>query len=224
MSPFALTLIASSSLAATVDGARLEQLFGFSGRVTVTEVTTPTEPLPFTLLGTLRAARPEHSLASVEYAKKALTLRVGDELEGVRLVEIEQQALIVERQGRRERVGRGPFVPRAPEPPRPGVKTVTKQEVITALANPAELMRDVRLMPAMVDGKWAGFRAAFVREGSAVATLGLKSGDVIRAVNGRPLDSAERIGELLQALQQSRRFVVELERGGQRVSQSIDLE
>ena len=70
----------------------------------------------------------------------------------------------------------------------------------------------------MVHGRLSGFRARWVKEGSLVESLGLKSGDLITKVNGLPLDSLERVGSLFQVLVTRRRFEVELERAGARRS------
>ena len=63
-----------------------------------------------------------------------------------------------------------------------------------------------------------------MKEGSLVASLGLKAGDVIMKVNGQPLDTMERVFSLLQVFSASRRFEVELERNGQRLVESIELD
>ena len=43
-------------------------------------------------------------------------------------------------------------------------------------------------------------------------------------VNGQPLDTMERVFSLLQVFSASRRFEVELERNGQRLVESIELD
>lgn len=235
MRALALVILATPCLAATLDAHRLERLLGFSGRpgADPARAVAATAPLPFRLLGTLRASTPERSLAAVEWAKKTLTLRVGDVLEGIELVAIEQQELVVLRDGRLERVGAGPIVapspgPRAPTQPQVltgpgGLKTVNRRDVEAVISNPLTMMNDVRLVPAMEGGRMIGFRAPFVREGSPVSLLGLQPGDVIRSVNGQPLDNLERLMGLFQALQSTSRFEIGLERSGQRVTQPVEL-
>ncbi len=221
MRPLLLVLVASSALATPVDQARLARLFGFTGHVPTP--VAPVTPLPFRLLGTLRAVEGASSLAALDCASRSTTVGVGDVVFGVEIVSIDQQELIVRRGGRLERLGRAPFVPGVAASGS-GQHRLTHNQVAAALANPSQLMTQVRMVPAMVGGKWAGFRASYVQEGSLVASLGLKAGDVLRGVNGQPLDSPERLMALYQALQTSRRFEVELERGGQRVTQTIDLD
>ncbi|MFZ5440197.1 MAG: type II secretion system protein N [Myxococcota bacterium] len=225
--------------ATTIDGPRLERLLGFTGRgarAPEGQVTTPLTPLPFRLLGTLRGRTSEQSLAAIEHGKRSLTVAVGDEIDGVEIVSIEQQELVVRREGRLERVGRGAPTPGAvalpstPSRGQPevrtlpgGLRSVNRRDVEAVIQNPLSIMNDVRLIPAMESGRMVGFRAPFVREGSAVSLLGLQAGDVIRSVNGQPIDNLERLMGLMQALQTSSRFEIGLERAGQRLTQSVEV-
>lgn len=212
------TLLALPSLA-SIDGKKLERLLGL-GRATQppTEEIAPS-PLPWRLLGTLRSEAGA-SMAAVEWVSRSVTLQVGDVRDGVEVVAIEQQTLVVRRLGRLERIGGKPGG-LAPSPPG---RTLSRQALERALANPGSLLGEAHLLPALVGGKWTGFRARWVKEGSLVASLGLKAGDTLTRVNGVPLDSPERILTLLQSLATTRRFEVELERDGQRRVESLELD
>jgi general secretion pathway protein C len=212
-------LVAAPCLAAPLDSARLSRLFGFDGtRPDAVTPLGPSTPLPFRLLGTLRAVDETWSLAAVEFEKRSVTVSIGDLLAGVEIVGIDQRELVVRRAGRLERLGPVAVAPRSPLPPR-----LTRRDVTRALENPAEIFSQVRMMPAMAGGKISGFRATWVQEGSLIATLGLEAGDVIRGVNGAALDNPQQLMVLLQAVQTGRRFEVELERKGQRVVKTVEL-
>lgn len=220
-----VVVIAVPSFAAGLDGQKLGRLLGLgTGPSTTTQATPATpSPLPWRLLGTLRA-RDGASMAAVECSLKSVTLQVGDVRDGVEVISIEQQTVTVRRQGRLEVVGARPGTGLvAPSLPRAG-RTISRQLVDQVLANPDQLYRDVRLMPAMVDGRMTGFRAHWVKDGSLISTLGLKAGDTITKVNGLPLDNLQRVISLMQVLTTTGRFEVELERNGQRVVESVQVE
>lgn len=215
-------LIAAPAFASHLDGPRLERLLGLGqgpGDALPVETAAPS-PLPWRLLGTLRS-REGRSFAAVECVTKSVTLQVGDVRDGIEVVEIEQQTLIVRRLGRLERIGSKPGEGRAAPSP---ARSLSRQVVDRLLTNPQELLRQAQLFPAMVGGKLTGFRAQWVKEGSVAAGLGLQAGDLITRVNGVSLDSLDRAIGLLSLLGTTRRFEVELERSGQRVKEVVELD
>lgn len=203
-----LVVIALPCLAAPVDAARLSKLFGFNGQSRRDSGPVDvTKPLPFRLLGTLCGERP---LAAIATDTKTLTVTLGDLVLGVEIVSIERALIGVRRSELVELLG---VTPR-----------LTRQLVQQQLANPTALMNSVRLVPAFTDGKLRGFKALHVAEGSTVASLGLKAGDVLRAVNGVKLDSPEQLLSLYSQLATTRRFDVELERNGAVTTQTLMLD
>lgn len=209
-------LIAVPAFATGLDGLKLERLLGLGH--TLTAAPAVASALPWRLLGTLRS-RDGASMAAVEWSSKSVTLQVGDVRDGVEVISIEQQTLTVRRRGRLEIVGAKPGIASSP-----ATRSISRQVITQVLANPEPLLRQVQLMPVMVGGQWSGFRARFVKEGSLVASLGLRTGDVITRVNGETLDSPERLLSLLPLLRSAGRFEVELERDGQRVVEAVQLE
>lgn len=71
------------------------------------------------------------------------------------------------------------------------------------------------LRPQSVGGKIEGFVWRRGADGGALATLGLREGDVILSVGGEPLTSAERVAELPQILQQGRPVEIRYRREAQ---------
>jgi type II secretory pathway component PulC len=63
-----------------------------------------------------------------------------------------------------------------------------------------------------------------VKEGSWLAELGLQRGDVIRAVNGRPLDGLESSMAVLAELPTRQEVEVEIDRNGQRAVRRVRIE
>jgi hypothetical protein len=59
-----------------------------------------------------------------------------------------------------------------------------------------------RVIPVTQDGKLTGLRLTGVRPGSPAAAMGLRSGDVLEAVNGKQIESANTLLELYAQLDQ----------------------
>jgi general secretion pathway protein C len=87
-----------------------------------------------------------------------------------------------------------------------------------ALANVNQFARDVRVVPEARDGRPAGFRLTAVRPGSVLAGLGLQEGDLVAAINGLELTTAEQVLALYLKLKSASHLSVALERGGRRIT------
>jgi general secretion pathway protein C len=91
---------------------------------------------------------------------------------------------------------------------------------------PASLLAGlVRVQPVFNQGKLQGYRIfpGGTRGASAFTQLGLKSGDMIEAVNGTALDDAGRAMEVLQTLSSSAAATVTVSRNGQRQEVNLNL-
>lgn len=60
-----------------------------------------------------------------------------------------------------------------------------------AIADPGSIAKAFSVLPVMIDGKLAGVRVSSNTYGAQLAEAGLKSDDIVTAVNGRSLDSIE---------------------------------
>ena len=80
--------------------------------------------------------------------------------------------------------------------------------------DPGRWLAQAGLRPRMRGLRMDGFTVSGGGDGSALRAAGLRSGDVILAVNGRPLDSLERIAALRGELANSTRAEVRYERDG----------
>lgn len=98
---------------------------------------------------------------------------------------------------------------------RSGVQTfsVPRSRVDDALANAAQIMRDVSVRP--VEG---GFRVSGIRAGSLADEFGLRDGDVVASVNRMPTDDPDNMMRIYSEVMQRGRAVVEVMRNGERVN------
>lgn len=78
----------------------------------------------------------------------------------------------------------------------------------------AHAVPGVRLMPVTREGSLVGIRVASARPGSLARALGLEPGDVIEAVDGQPITSAEQLLALYGRLDQLKSVELGVKRRG----------
>jgi len=83
------------------------------------------------------------------------------------------------------------------------------------LADLPTLQSQARVVPHYKDNQYQGFKLVGVRPGSLYRAIGIRSGDVITAVNGNKIDSPNKALELFEQLKSSSNIQVEIERRGQ---------
>jgi general secretion pathway protein C len=204
--------------------ARLGELLGLplsSGPRSDLPPPSPT-PLPARLLGTLSSSRRERSVAALLLSSgRTISVWEGDVVLDAEVVEIEREAIVLRRGATLQRLAMrdGPAIPSTLTawvvPMSVNEFVVSRAEVMSRLGDLYSLSREVHVVPAFRDGHPIGFRFARVGADSPATTLGLKSGDVIRAVNGQPLDSMQRLLSLVAALERTTQVDLEVERAGQ---------
>jgi type II secretion system protein C len=91
------------------------------------------------------------------------------------------------------------------------------------LGNLRQLAGEARIFPDTRDGKAAGVRLDRMPPGGAFAAIGLRNGDVIRAVNGLALDSPEQALDAYLKLRLASHISLAADRGGQRINIEYDI-
>jgi hypothetical protein len=100
-----------------------------------------------------------------------------------------------------------------------GAREVDRAEIDALVANPLPLIRDVRAMPELRDGKPIGFRI-FFRGQPLLSGLGFRSGDVIRSVGGVEMLGPAQALEAFQRFRGAEQLSVTIERDGRTFSQA----
>jgi type II secretion system protein C len=102
--------------------------------------------------------------------------------------------------------------------------TVERKFVDQLLANPAVLASQGAALPYSKDDL-KGFRLSRVKNGSLPRMLGLRSGDVVTAINGQPLDSLDGAMKLYAKLRSASHLTVDVTRnkGGERQEIRLDV-
>lgn len=88
-------------------------------------------------------------------------------------------------------------------------------ELVDLVVNdPMATAKGARIVPAIKDGKPAGFKLYAIRPSSLYAALGLHNGDTIRMINGHELSTAEKALEVYSKIRTAKQIKVDIERRG----------
>jgi len=93
-------------------------------------------------------------------------------------------------------------------------KYIVDQELVDKLLeNPEKLYSQVRVVPHKgADGEIDGYRMSGIRRKSFFARMGIKNGDIVHAVNGKPLTSMSAAMDAYNGLQEDKNFSFDLTR------------
>jgi general secretion pathway protein C len=95
--------------------------------------------------------------------------------------------------------------------------TMSRADVNKYTQNLGEVLQQARMVPNIVPGsggKVDGFRFVAIQPGSIYEKLGFKPDDIIKGVNGEPVDSPTKAMELYNALKTESRVQLSVNRGG----------
>ncbi len=201
----------------------------------------PETRLNLTLRGVRSGADARSGAAFIEAPGRGQgSYAAGDEIaNGVRLEEIYEDRVIINRGGSRESL----FIsPEAAERARANAAaSAQRPSSAGATQSPsgsqgveadAELARSLsvedwvdglRLAPRMIDGEVAGLRVRPNSQAEILRAAGLQVGDVITALNGQPLTSLEAAQRALSTLETRDRLSLSLERDGAPVQIDVPL-
>jgi general secretion pathway protein C len=96
-------------------------------------------------------------------------------------------------------------------------------DMSAVMQNMEQLLGNARVVPYYKGGEPYGFRVTNVENNSPLFGLGVRSGDVIKSVNGTPVKSSEDAMKLYQNMQNVSSANIELERHGVTTSVNIPL-
>ncbi|MCU0696133.1 MAG: hypothetical protein MUC96_06370 [Myxococcaceae bacterium] len=212
-----------------LDGARVRALLGFSRTppAAQSQASRPAPPFEARLLGTLCSSVPGLSVATLLLPTgRSTSAWEGEWVLGAQIVSIARTHIVVRRDDQDEVVvvGQRPGEAPRPQPARTTDFTVSRSSIKDRLSNLLQLSSEVRVMPAYKDGVPVGFRLFATRPDWAPGQLGVQSGDVIRAVNGQPLDSVQRVLTLTTLIDRGGEVDLELEREGRVIHQRYRLD
>ncbi|MCB9527092.1 MAG: type II secretion system protein GspC [bacterium] len=190
------------------------------------------------LLATMVAEPAEWSMAAIEDGAGERLVRIGQELVDRRVMGIHRNRLVFANGGRfecvelGERAGGKRPTTRASMPPTiasNAANDVIKNGVRKTGANSYEIdramlndqldnleviARQARVIPHYRDGKPQGFKIVGVRPNSLYSHIGVRSGDVLKSVNGEEITSPTKALELYEKLKTTDNVTLDVERRG----------
>ena len=187
--------------------------------------------LPLKLIGTIIHGAPTKSVATVQVSGKDIqAVMVDEEIEGMaKIREITRYQVVFRNLRNRKleyieikeenkiRMGVSSNKPSAPVLENTKTNfTFKRSEINKHLENLPRVLQDAKAVPYTAPGasEPSGFKLVAIKAGSIYETLGLKRGDIIKGVNGEPVDTPQKAMELYQALKSSDNIQLEIDRGG----------
>jgi general secretion pathway protein C len=196
-------------------------LFGTSALANGSDA--PATSMPLILAGVIADPDPAKGVAIIgENAAAGKLYTIGAAIPGgVHLHAVYSDRVLLERNGGLETL----MLPRTSMSNRPVMPMSAAPRAGSSRESASLLAGLVRIQPVFNQGKLSGYRIfpGGAHGTSAFTQLGLKSGDLIEAVNGTSLDDAARAMEVLQTLSSSATATVTVSRGGQTQEVNLNL-
>lgn len=193
----------------------------------------PLAEMGISLKGTITGPS-EIARAIIEESNAQKLYRIGDTLKGATLIAIfrnkvimdvngQQKMLVVEETkaggGLASRNGRAGRSPRFPV----GTSVASAGGIPEAMKNMDQLLGSARVVPYYRGGQPYGFRVSDVAEGAKVYELGVRTGDIIKSINGVPIRTPQDALNAYQELQAGTSVQLEIERQGSTTTVNVPL-
>jgi general secretion pathway protein C len=106
---------------------------------------------------------------------------------------------------------------RASAGPGSGGETVTlaRSDIHESLQNINQLLTQARIRPHLKDGKPDGFILSYIKADSFFTKLGLQRGDIVKSINGKPINTPEDAFSFYKAVESGDPLSMEIVRGDQ---------
>ena len=199
--------------------------------------------LPLKLIGTIVHANPARSVATIQVQGKKITPYLPrDDMESIaQLVKVERFTAVLRnnQNGRLEYIEikddgvnlavQNTMAPRKSRqgPQRQGNNVSLKRsEVDRYIQNLPALLQQARAIPYIEPGTGAigGFRLVEIQPGSLYENLGFKRNDLIKNVNGEPVNSPAKAMELYNSLKTDSSIAIDIERNGRMQTLNFSIE
>ncbi|HOK01110.1 MAG TPA: PDZ domain-containing protein [Spirochaetota bacterium] len=103
-------------------------------------------------------------------------------------------------------------------------KTISRAEFQQKMLNDIDnAMQGVKAGPYRVNGQIEGFQLIRIRPYNVLYEYGLRSGDIIKRINGKKVDSTEKLYNMWQGFKNESQLVFDIERDGKVLTLSINI-
>ncbi|WP_373019682.1 type II secretion system protein GspC [Thiomicrorhabdus sp.] len=174
-------------------------------------------------------------VAIIESSGSTLVVSEGEEIiSGVDLLKVYSDQVIILNRGKREKLmieqgGKDLFEP-ATQSGAGETSEITTEHKQTLRkigedlrSNPISISKYIRFQPMNKDGKWDAVKIWPKSEPEIFNEIGFKAGDLLKSVNGRTIQEMAQEPSLWQAFLNESQFDLTIERQGQLVNLSVDL-
>jgi general secretion pathway protein C len=199
------------------------------GQLTGDDRDRPIAALGLLLKGTI-AGSDLYSRAIIEENGKQQIYKIGDSVSGASIIGIFRNKVILAMNGQEQMLvpeeksdKKGPKGGPPSGPAIPMANMAGGGDMSSAMQNMEQLLGNARVVPYYKGGEPYGFRVTNVENSSPLFGLGVRSGDVIKSVNGSPVKTSEDAMKLYQNMQNVSSANIELERHGVTTSVNIPL-
>ena len=182
------------------------------------------------LAGTIATQDPKHGLAIISGNGPAKVYSVGDAVGGASLYSVYLDRVVLDRNGSLETLKLPQMLLSAQPAPQyamsnPAVARTLNNIRRMVQQNPGILSSVIRPVASYDSqaGKLRGFRIYPGRNRRAFATLGLKPGDLVTAINGTPLDDPQHGQQIFNTVASSSEAVVTVDRNGQTIQLTLNI-
>lgn len=200
--------------------------------------------LPLNLIGTLVHSNPNKSIAAIEVRGKnqVISYSPGKEIQGMAsILRVERQKVIfrnlnsnrleyieMKKEGSRVSFGSGAPSAGGKEVQKVGDNNfvIKRADLLKYTNDLSSILMQARAVPNREPGTGNinGFRLLDMQPGSIYEQLGLQRMDVIKAVDGTPVDSPAKAMELYNTLKSSPRVTLQIERNGKNETMSYNIQ
>ena len=103
-------------------------------------------------------------------------------------------------------------------------QTISRAEIKqTAMNNLDNAMRGLVAGPYRKNGKLVGYHLKRVNNENILYRLGLRSGDIVMRINGKELNSTEKLYTMWKQMQNESRITADVERGGKMMTFDLNI-
>lgn len=209
----------------------------------------PVQDSSVQIIGTIVLSDPRHSVATIQRgSQETQAIQQGDQVQGLgEVFEIRQHRICflppsgngvqyVEMPEEPLRFGQ-PIAASAPisqssapkRSPIRGIEQINENEfdvsrnTLNQYLNDPNILFQAHAVPHRVDGAIEGFKVLSIQPGSVYEGLGVQVGDIIKGINGEPMDSMAKAQEAFMALRSSSNLSITVNRNGNDVTQKYSI-
>ena len=166
----------------------------------------------------------DYAVIEDKKARKQQLYRVGDPVQNAVVKIILREKVVLNVAGKDEiltmeeapdvQLSRGRPIPHAAPEPIQREMTIDRETVEDAMNNIGELMKQVRIRPYFENGQPAGLSLTGVRPDSIFQKMGIRSGDVLLAVDGEEIRSVDDVVNLYEKIGATDGVALQIKRRG----------